>query len=435
MKPSVLVIGGGAAGLTAALRLSEAGLSVRLIEEQAQLGGRLGNIPGVLFGWHHHTRSLLTILQHHSHVSFSKDLAIEFTGTRSTRFQAPRIPGPLHGILGLALFKGLSARDRFRALNLIERSWEGNPPLPPDLENHLAKDWLTQGGQSEAAQQRIWNPLTRFLLGDDLCRVSADFLVRMCTQSFLATHADSLLAIPNASLSSLILPSAQSAFRACGVTVHTDVSALHLVLQGQQVKEVRLHNGTSAQADWYILAIPHSRLSGLLPEGALTHFAYFDHLAHLSDVPTMTVEFQVTPFSSTPRLLLLSAGTFHWIVYSPPARSVHQQATITCVATGLETLMCHEDPDIIRLAQSDISMFMGDFSESCIHHSRVIRESHGFLSLAPGSTLNRPLSQSPLRNMLVAGAWTDTGLPSSLESAIVSGDRCADHILAAQSTP
>lgn len=429
MKPSVLVIGGGAAGLTAALRLSKAGVPVRLIEERDHLGGRLGNVPGVFFGWHHRTRSLFTLLQSHATLSFSKDLAIEFTGTRSTKFRSPLIPGPLHGVLGLALFQGLSARDRFRALNLIERSWEGTPPLPLDLNSRLAKDWLTQGGQSQAAQQRIWNPLSRFLLGDELSHVSADLLVQMCTHCFLASHSDSLLAIPPVSLPSLILPSAISCFQQWGGTVQSGLSAQHLVLHGQQVKEVRLHNGKSEQADWYILAIPHSRLTGLLPERALTHYAYFDHLSQLSDVPTITVEFVVTPFSTSPRLLLLSAGTFHWIVCSGSDTSSHQQATITCVATGLEELSFYEDIDLVRLAKKDIERLLSGFSESLIQACHVIREPHGFLSLTPGVTLNRPLAQGPLSNLLLAGEWTDTSLPSSLEGAILSGERCAKHIM------
>ncbi len=435
MKPSVLVIGGGVAGLTAALHLSKAGAQVRLIEKGTNVGGRLNNFPNLVFGWHQHTQSLFKLLHLPSILSSSKDLTIEFTGVRASTFRSPPIPGPLHGLLGLALFQGLSVRDRFRALNLIERSWEGTPPLPIDLDTRFAKEWLTHGGQSSGAQQRVWNPLSRFLLGDSLSRVSADYLVRIGTRCFLSSRSDSLLVIPPTPLSTLILPAALSLLQQWGGTVNTNLSAEQLRVQSRLVKGVCLNNGVQEQADWYILAIPHSRLTGLLPEGTLTHFAYFDHISQLTDIPTLIVEFVVSSFVSQPRLLLLSEGTFAWIVCSGPDTSSPPQVTITCVLTGRKELSFYEDPDLLKLAQEDLTHVLPEFSKTSIYSARVTREPHGFLSLVPGSTLNRPLAQSPLSNLLIAGDWTDTGLPSSLESAILSGERCAKHILATLPEP
>ncbi len=63
--------------------------------------------------------------------------------------------------------------------------------------------------------------------------------------------------------------------------------------------------------------------------------------------------------------------------------------------------------------------------------SRIVREPQAFLSLRPGTASLRPLPQSPFPNLFLAGDWTDTGLPATLESAILSGDRCAEAIVAA----
>src|SRR5207244_13275332 len=164
--------GGGAAGLTTALRRSARGYAVTLLEQGGELGGRLirsaaDAIPPVFLGCHRASLSLLRTLGTARHVRFSKGINLEFLlrGDRTDRLHRPWVPAPFHALLSLATFRGLPFQDRWRALMLLERTWEGDPALPPDLESRTADEWLADRGQSEAARALVWTPLARFLPG------------------------------------------------------------------------------------------------------------------------------------------------------------------------------------------------------------------------------------------------------------------------------
>ena len=133
MKRTVLIIGGGPAGITAALRLSGRGYAVTLLEQRFELGGRLISssesaestdaIPPVVLGCHKATLSLLETLGTARQVRFSNRLRFEFLlpGGRLVPLRRPWLPGPLHAMLGLATFPGLPLRDRWRVLAFLER--------------------------------------------------------------------------------------------------------------------------------------------------------------------------------------------------------------------------------------------------------------------------------------------------------------------------
>ncbi len=432
MKPTVLVIGGGPAGLTAALRLSSQGYAVTLLDQGDRLGGHLDRLPPVLLGCQTATVSLLDALGTSDLIGFSDQLHFEFqsAGRRRVRLHRARLPGPLHTVLSLALFRGLSARDRWRALNLIERTWESDPSLPADLEGRTAEDWLAECGQSTDARAQVWNPLARFLLGDDVALTSAASLVRVLTHCFLSARPHSRLAIPSSAMQSLLVQPAVDQLSRAGVTIMLKSRVDSLQFGTDRITGIRLQGGDTLGAEWYVAAIPHRDLSALLPDRALTRYAYFEQLVHLTDSPAVSVHLWMNHVLPAPRLILFAGRTYHWMIAKTSKAATQPGALVSLVAAGSHDLLSRPDQDLLESAWGDLKAGIPALGEAGLLDHQIVREPHAFLSLRPGTASFRPLPQSPIPNLLLAGAWTDTALPAMLDSAVLSGERCAAAIQA-----
>jgi squalene-associated FAD-dependent desaturase len=437
MPRTALIIGGGPAGLAAALRLSTRGCSVTLVEQSDRLGGRLlpggpadrfDALPPVFMGHHRATLALLRELGANARMAQSHGLRFEFQlpGGHLACLMQPWLPAPFHTIAGLLLFEGLPLADRWRLLDVIERSWEGDPALPQNLDQRTAEDWLTERKQSERARADVWTPLARFLIGDDIAIVSAAALVSALSRCFLATRCHSCLMIPADNLHTLLLTPLANRLAQAGATIRLNHAAALLQIENDRVTGVRLRDGATLMADQYIVALPHKQLTAILPERVLTHYAYFQQLTQLSDSPALTVHLRIDTALQAPRVVLFARRIFHWLVSRPGSH--HSGTVISVVSTGKPELFERTDRELIALALDELAYAYPGSEAIKLLDSQIVREPRAFLTMSPGTRVHRPLPQSPFSNLLIGGDWTDTGLPATLESAIVSGTRCAEHI-------
>jgi predicted NAD/FAD-dependent oxidoreductase len=432
MNPTALVVGSTLAGLTTALRLRRRGYAVTLIEQPGQQDSAAqhesdeDDLPLVLMGCHTATRALLAALGTADHVRLNQRITFELLSAdrRLVRLRRPPLPAPLHVLAGLAIFSGMPVRDRWRFLMWAERTWERDPALPVDLESHTADVWLRGIGQSECARAHVWTPLCRFLLGDDVGTVSAAALLSTLMRCFLSSRQHSQLAIPLRSMEQLLRQPLRDALIGMGVSITTGYAdRLNFNLHG--VTGLHLKGKDTLTADWYIVALPYQNVLPLLPERLLARYAYFQHIGELSDSPAAVVHQWIDLPIASPRLLLLAGQIFHWICLKPTNR---QQTRVSCVMTGRSGLD-RSDEDLFQAAREDLRRALPELSQARQITHRIVRRPWGCLSMKPGTTAHRPLQRSPLSNLLLAGEWTDTGLPSTVESAIVSGNRCAQTIV------
>jgi uncharacterized protein with NAD-binding domain and iron-sulfur cluster len=431
---SVVILGGGPAGLTAAYRLIGHGYRVTIIDRRSLLGGartseepRDDPEPFTILGCHHATQTLLHSLHSDLQQPAETEIPLEFRLHDDSLVPYPRtwFPTPLHTWVNLLKFAGIPWKERWRFASWVERLWEGDERLPADLEQRTADDWLASIGQGAQTRRMVWNPLARWLTGNDLFTMSADAFITSIRPLFLRTRSDSRISVVQDSIQTCLVQPITKTLTQFGATILRNTEVSQLRYERDHISGVLLRDGALLQADWYVTALPPQRLTPLLPERWLTRYAYFQQLAELLSVDGTILHVHAEQPCATPRLVLLGDTPFHSVLATAAAPNRTRFSLITTESqfaqarpdSNLEILI----PELLR--SWGLLMPGGTIAST---HRRTI--SGTILSLRPGTKLHRPIQRSPIANLLVAGAWTDTGWPPNLESAIVSGNHCADAI-------
>jgi Flavin containing amine oxidoreductase len=430
---TVLIVGAGLAGLATAYQLHQQGYQVTLLEYSDWLEGFRTNASdptSITLGCHHETTRVLQKLAQAQYPGSDQTIPLEFrlpTG-QTVPYQSARLPGALQWMMSVFNFHGLSWQDRWRLFSHVEQIWEQAETLPADLENRTADEWLTATGQSTEARERIWAPLAQWLTGNALARLSAATFVYILSLVFLSEASDARLTYHSGTIDQRLLTPLKEVLLGDNVPFISLAQPPHIQFGQDGIQDIRLPNGTTLQAGWYISALSYQTLLRLLPERFLTRYAYFAHLTELQSLSEIAVQLTIQSTNQQPRLLLLDGKPFHHVTRSPVGA-----CEVVVRLTGTETsLMELGEDQVINAAQAAMATVFPDHSMSDITSRQVFRNDHATLQLGPGVARLRPLQQSPIQNLLVAGGWTDTNWPPNVESALVSARRCADIVIGHQ---
>ena len=355
------------------------------------------------------------------------EIPLEFSLHDDSLVHYPRtwFPAPLHTWVNLLRFAGISWKERWRLASWLERLWEGDERLPADLEQRTADEWLASIGQSAQTRRVVWNPLAQWLTGNDLSTLSADAFVTSMKPLFLSTRSDSRISVVQDSIQTYLVQPISESLTEARATVLRNAEAIELRYERDHISGVQLQDGSLLQADWYIAALPPQELTPLLPERWLTRYAYFQQFAEFVSVDSTILHVQAEQPCAAPRLVLLGDTSFHSVVATA---ATPDRTGFSLVTTDSQFAQARPDsnleaviPDLLR----SLGLLMPGSTIASTHRHTI---PNAILSLGPGTKLHRPIQRSPIANLLVAGSWTDTGWPPNLESAIVSGNHCADVI-------
>jgi len=431
---SVVIIGGGPAGLAAAYQLTRQGNRVTIIDRRPLLGGTSisedrSDIsdPFTILGCHHATHTLLHALHPGTQHPSETEILLEFHLSDDSLVQYPRtyFPAPLHTWVNLLKFAGIPWKERWRLASWMEQLWEGDERLPDDLEQRTADDWLASIRQTVRTRRVVWNPLARWLTGNDLATMSADAFVTSMKPLFLKTRLDSHISVVQDSLQTCVVQPITEALTQADATMLRNTEAIQLRYEQDRISGVLLRDGSLLQADWYVAALPPQQLTPLLPERWLTRYAYFQQLTELQSVNSTILHVDAEQPCATPRLVLLNDTSFHSVL---AATATPDRTHFSLITTDSQFAQPRSDSDLDTIIPDLLRSLGLLMPESRIASTRRRTIPNAILSLKPGTKSHRPIQRSPIANFLLAGSWTDTGWPPNLESAIVSGNHCADAI-------
>jgi glycine/D-amino acid oxidase-like deaminating enzyme len=428
--PTVLILGAGLTGLAVAYFLGQQGYRVTLLDHPGwQDGYRTGaaDAAPMLFGCHRKTRGLLRAIEQSEPDPPDSTIPLEFRlpDGRIEAYRSTHLPGALQWMTSLFGFHGLTWHDRWKLFSHLEQIWEQASSLPADLDNRIADEWLTSIGQSQEAREHIWSPLIQWLTGNALGRLSAAVFVRQLSTVFLGHTMDARLTCLHGSVGDRFIAPMKRALEKHNATILPQTQIPDLRFGQDGISGIRLSDGSQLRAQWYVAALSHLKLPALLPERLLTRYAYFAQLGELQTLPEIAVRFSGRATMSQPRLLLLAGRPFHQLTITS-----HRPHTLRYRLSVINhpPLMELGDGELTALGRTELRTLVPDIDHDALSFEGISRHDQAALSLNSGAALLRPIQQSPVNNLVIAGAWTDTGWPANIESAIVSAARCAEII-------
>ncbi len=418
---SVVILGTTLAGLTAAHELARRGYSLTLIEHPAWTDDR--SATEHILGCHTETHALLRSLPGLHSAAPEPSIPLEFflSDGRLVSYRPTTLPGSLHWIAGLVRFRGLSWNDRWQLLSYLERIWEQEASVPTALDQRTADAWLTSIGQSQSACDNIWSPLVRFLTGNALTDLSAASCARVLAPPFLTGARAGRCTRFDTAVFTRLHDALRAAVTASGARILTQTDFPHIQFSQHRIEHLRLCDGQTINATWFLSGLPHHALLKLLPDRLLTRYGYFSQLSDLTDLPGISVQLTGSAPATAARLVLMPGRAFQSIAVAAADSST---TLYELSAVGDLPFIERTDADLIDRARQEFQRLFPTHTAAQLLPATIHRRPRAALSLKAGTAILRPIQQSPVQNLLLAGSWTDTGWPGNSESAIVSARQC-----------
>lgn len=430
----VVILGGGFAGIAAAVRLTELGHQVTLIERRQKLGGRafsfkdpstgdsVDNGQHLFMKCYEETTKLLKTLDVDHLVRYQDEFHIEFrsptTGVSHLKF--PRqLPPPFHILFGFLRFRPLSLQDVF-ALRKLKTQLHN--PLPPTLS---VSNWLSNCNQTPNMQDVFWRPLCLAALNEVPERASAKFLQAVLKEAFFSRSDGALMGYSQVGLSSLIGTPATTYLKEKKQTVLYGQSASELELSQSNSISIRTNTGETISPDILISAVPPHALAALLPNGYTPELTKC--LARFQPSPILSVNLWYDrPTLKAPLIGLLNTQ-MEWAFNKKHIYGDRDQAStghITLLASAAKDLAKLPHQELTQIAQKEFESIEPSARSANLEQARVVCEHRATQTLPLG--LLSPPTKTKHPRFFLAGDWVDTGLPQTIEGAVRSGFNAAE---------
>jgi zeta-carotene desaturase len=450
---SVIVIGGGLAGLSAGVTLAEAGWRVRLFEQRPFLGGRatsyvlpdgehVDNCQHVTLGCCTNLEDFYRRVGSAGKIKFFDRLLFQDPQGRTGEMQAGMLPAPFHMTGSFATFAPLTLADKLsiaRAMLDILRGKGHTADL--DAPGGISMlEWLKRRKQTPGAIERFWRVVLVSALDEELDKTDARFGVDVFWKAFLCNRGGYRMGVPSVPLAELYDGcKAEIEKRGGEVTLRAPLRAIHLRDAG--VHGVEFDGGRRESADAYVFAVPHETLAELLPAEAKELEPGLAHLKNIGVSPITGVHFWFDrEVMREPFVTLLETNT-QWIfnktaLYgsgngTEPSKGQYLQLVISA-SYGL---LQKPRQEIIDLCLAEVRNALPRARDAKLLKATVIKEAAATFSPQPGVDQWRPIQQTKIRGMFLAGDWTKTGWPATMEGAVRSGYLAAEAVLNAAGMP
>ncbi len=435
-KP-VIVVGGGVAGLAAASHLAEAGRRVLVLEAGPALGGRarsfidrttrdaVDNGQHALMGCYTEFLALLERIGRRDALTIGEPRIPFWSEEHGLRdFACPAIPAPLHFAAGLLRYRQLPFRDRVSIARAGRKLVRGVP-------DHWTVDhWLDEAHQGRAARDRFWDPVIRATLNADPAGSSAALLATVVQRALLGSYEDSCFLLPALPLSDLYAEPARKFIEERGGEVRCRSAADAILTEPRLAVHTQ---GETLPAAAVVVAVPPAALARMEP--ATLHPA--SALAQSTPIVSGTLWVDRVASNEIPPFLGLIDRETQWLFRVDRLhrdRAVRADAgvdgeRIACVRSGADDWSDLPRKEVARRMWQDVQEALPSLRGAKLLHSLVVKEVSATLAPEPALQPLRPGAATPIPDVWLAGDWTDTGLPATLEGAAQSGHVAARRIL------
>jgi squalene-associated FAD-dependent desaturase len=454
----VAVVGGGLAGLAAGCALAGSGFRVTLFERRSYLGGRassyqhpgtgevVDNCQHVLLGCCTNLIQFYERLGVEGKIRWFDRLTFLEPGGRASVIEPSGLPAPFHNSPAFLRARCLNLSDKLA----IGAAMAALAPAMPRDKGESFLTWLHRHGQTKQAVERFWKPVLISALNEELDRVSVPYAAQVVRESFLKSAAAGRMGVPTVPLTDLYSVAGEYIrARGGGVRVRSGVESF--VTEPDKVK--LLMSGEETTFDFVVFAVPFDVLSRILPQTSAAD-PLRQALGRFETSPITGIHLwfdrQITDFDHA----VLLDRTIQWMFhkskllnpassereghdFSRAARIPNQKKAsapeangsyVELVVSSSKTLVEKPRAEIIELGLAELREFFPGAREAILVKSTVIKEVHATYSPRPGVDVYRPGPETVWPRVFLAGDWTATGWPATMEGAVRSGYMAAESM-------
>lgn len=435
----VLIIGGGLAGIAAAVALTQAGVPVLLLESRRRLAGRAGSFEDqtsgevidtcqhVSLGCCTNLRALCETLGVAGFFRTAKGITFVDPEGRFSSLRAAPLPAPLHLAPSFAALSFLTWGEKL-ALARGLRQLAREPSAGGRGEPFLA--WLRRNRQPPRVIERFWEVVLISALSESLDRIDVRYARKVFVDSFLRNRDGWRMQVPTVPLEQVFgQPVIDWLYsRGSEVQLNARVIRLHGGIDG--IERAELRDGTQPAAQEFLLAVPHHQVAVLLPP-SIAERPEVKRLDQIDTAPISSVHLWFDrPITSQPQVAFV--GRLSQWLFQPEQHAGEPGESrwrYQIVISASRSLVGVPQETVLQQVLADLRAAWPMAASAELLHWRLVTDHRAVFSATPGIDALRPPQQSPVANLQFAGDWTRTGWPSTMEGAVRSGFLAAGNVL------
>lgn len=443
-QPSALVAGGGLAGITAACGLTDAGYRVTLVEKRPFLGGRsysytdnrtgetVDNGQHVFLGCCTEYIRLLERLGVRDKAYLQPRLRVPVVDrSRGTSvLSAVNLPPPLHLLPSLLRFKSLTPAEKASAGWALAQIQAMDRSKHPELDSITFAEWLREKGQSENAVRSLWNLITLPTLNGDIAEVNADLGIMVFQEGFLASRTGANVGWSRVGLSELIGEAARRYIEDRGGEVRVGEGVRSVTADDGRIASV-VTEQAEITVDAVVLALDPGSLPGILPQ-SLAGDPFFARIWRLEPSPIVNVHLWYPPGAAWGRVFATFLGTpVQWLFNKTRLagnRSPDAPLYLDVSLSGATQWLDMPNAALVDQFKRELASIIPSLEGFEPDRALVVKQRYATFGAKPGVAALRPPQQTPVAGLFLAGDYTDTGWPATMESAVRSGALAADAV-------
>jgi squalene-associated FAD-dependent desaturase len=449
---SVAVIGGGVAGMSAACALAEAGFRVQLIERRGYLGGRassylhpgvnevIDNCQHVLFGCCTNLIGFYRRIGVADKIHWTSEMTMIEPGGRCSRLGPSKLgslglPAPLHGLPKLLSAHAFTFADKLALARAFSAMLRVNPKVP-SMESLGA--WLQRNGQTPGAIERFWRLVIASALNADLDNIALPYAAKVIRELFMNSAKAGSMGMSTVPLSELY-EGAANFLKDRGAELHLNTNVEAAEFDEETSQWSLATRSGNIMSDFLVLALPFEAMAKLIAqmppaEGADALIRQIERHEHW---PICSVHLWFDREITTLDHAVLLDRELHWMYNKSrlqPWRKL-KGSYLELVVSASRKFAGLSREQAIAQAVSELAEFFPAVASAKLEKAALIKEVHATFGVPPGIDSSRPPAPSPWPNCFLAGDWTRTGWPSTMESGVRSGHLAAEAICIASDEP